>query len=134
MDIKEVKEHLRGPMIPVITHLKADLSVDAEAITKEVGHLVERGMVTGKGVLLAVGAGGDCNMLSVAERKTAAQAIVTGAAGRVPVLVGAQDTNVNVMIEMAQFADEIGADGYGIDASDAVRAVRQSLGLAALPT
>ena len=30
-----------------------------------------------------------------------------------------------------QFADEIGADGYGTDASDAVRAVRESLGLSA---
>ena len=31
------------------------------------------------------------------------------------------------------FADEIGADGFGLDASDAVRAVRESLGLAAVP-
>ena len=115
MNIQEVKQKLCGPMIPVITHLKEDLSVDAEAIKKEVNHLVERGIVTGQGVLLAVGAGGDFNMLSPAERKTAAQAIVDGAAGRVPVLVGAQDTNVNVMIELARFAEEIGA--YGIQMS-----------------
>lgn len=31
-----------------------------------------------------------------------------------------------------EFADEIGADGFGVDASDAVRAVRESLGLAAV--
>jgi len=31
-----------------------------------------------------------------------------------------------------EFADEIGADGYGTDASDAVRAVRESLGLEAI--
>ena len=115
MDIKEVKQQLCGPMIPVITHLKADLSVDEEAIKKEVNHLVERGLVTGQGVLLAVGAGGDFNMLSPAERKLAAKAIVDGADGRVPVLVGAQDTNVNVMIEMARFAEDIGA--YGIQMS-----------------
>lgn len=115
MDIQAVKQTLCGPMIPVITHLKDDLSVDAEAITNEVNHLVDRGMVTGNGVLLAVGAGGDFNMLSPAERKTAAKAIVDGSAGRVPVIVGAQDTNVNVMIEMARFAEEIGA--YGIQMS-----------------
>lgn len=115
MDIREVKQILCGPMIPVITHLRADLSIDAEAITQEVNHLVERGIVTGQGVLLAVGAGGDFNMLTPAERKTVAKAIVDGAAGRAPVLVGAQDTNVNVMIEMAQFAEEIGA--YGIQVS-----------------
>ena len=32
-----------------------------------------------------------------------------------------------------EFADEIGADGFGFDASDAVRAVRESLGLTAVP-
>jgi 5-methyltetrahydrofolate--homocysteine methyltransferase len=31
-----------------------------------------------------------------------------------------------------EFADDIGADGYGADASDAVRAVRESLGLSAV--
>jgi 5-methyltetrahydrofolate--homocysteine methyltransferase len=30
-----------------------------------------------------------------------------------------------------EFAEEIGADGFGVDASDAVRAVRESLGLSA---
>jgi len=32
-----------------------------------------------------------------------------------------------------EFADDIGADGFGVDASDAVRAVRESLGLPAIP-
>jgi 5-methyltetrahydrofolate--homocysteine methyltransferase len=32
-----------------------------------------------------------------------------------------------------EFADAIGADGFGVDASDAVRAVRKCLGLEAVP-
>ena len=32
-----------------------------------------------------------------------------------------------------EFADAIGADGFGSDAADAIRAVRESLGLAAIP-
>lgn len=32
-----------------------------------------------------------------------------------------------------EFADDIGADGFGVDAADAVRAVRESLGLPATP-
>jgi dihydrodipicolinate synthase/N-acetylneuraminate lyase len=115
MDIQDVKQTLCGPMIPVITHLKDDLSVDAEAIKTEVNYLVEHGIRKGQGVLLAVGAGGDFNMMSPAERKTAAKAIVDGAAGRVPVVLGVQDTNVNVMIEMARYAEEIGT--YGIQMS-----------------
>ncbi|MFT5197203.1 MAG: 4-hydroxy-tetrahydrodipicolinate synthase [Cellvibrionaceae bacterium] len=115
MDIKTVKQELCGPMIPVITHLNEDLSVNVEMIKSEVDFLVDHGLVTGDGVLLAVGAGGDFNMLSLAERKTAAKAIVDAAAGRVPVIIGAQDTNVNNMIEMAQFAEEVNA--YGIQMS-----------------
>jgi len=102
-------------MIPVITHFKDDLSINVDAIKEEVNYLIDHGIVSGQGVLLAVGAGGDFNMLSLEERKQAAKAIVDASDGRVPVIIGAQDTNVNVMIEMAQFAEAIGA--YGIQFS-----------------
>ena len=112
MDIQEVKNTLCGPMIPVITNLKEDLSVDLEAIKFNVNYVVEQGFVKGSGVLLAVGAGGDFPMLTVQERKDVAKAIVEASDGRTPVLVGAQDNNPQVSLEMAQFAEEIGA--YGI--------------------
>jgi len=47
MDIQEVKRTLCGPMIPVITNLKDDLSVDLEAIKFNVNYVVERGIVKG---------------------------------------------------------------------------------------
>jgi 5-methyltetrahydrofolate--homocysteine methyltransferase len=54
-----------------------------------------------------------------------------------PVIDHFRDHDVKIIVGGAvitqEFADEIGADGYGIDASDAVRAVRESLGLAAVP-
>ncbi len=112
MDIQEVKNTLCGPMIPVITNLKDDLSVDLEDIQLNVNYIVERGIVKGSGVLLAVGAGGDFPMLTVQERKDAARAIIDAADGRVPVLIGAQDTNPSVSLELARFAEEVGA--YGI--------------------
>ncbi len=115
MNIQSVKQTLRGPMIPVITHFKDDLSINVDAIKEEVNYLIDHGIVSGQGVLLAVGAGGDFNMLSLEERKQASKAIVDASDGRVPVIIGAQDTNVNVMIEMAQFAEAIGA--YGIQFS-----------------
>ena len=63
----------------------------------------------------AAGAGGDFNMLSLDERKLVCKTIVEAADKRVPVLVGAQDTNVNNMIAMANYAEEINA--YGIQFS-----------------
>lgn len=115
MDAEQAKQALRGPMIPVITNLNKDLSIDHGAIRENVEYVVERGIVEGQGVLLAVGAGGDFPVLSAQERKDVSRTIVEAAAGRTPVLVGAQDDNPQVMIEMAQFAEEIGA--YGIQMS-----------------
>ncbi len=112
MDINEVKQTLRGPMIPVITNLKDDLSIDHASIRENVRYVVERGIVRGQGVLLAAGAGGDFPMLSLEERKDVCKTIVEAAAGEAPVLVGAQDTNPAVCIAMAQWAEEIGA--YGV--------------------
>jgi 4-hydroxy-tetrahydrodipicolinate synthase len=107
----QVKCMLRGPMVPVLTHYQEDLSIDANAITENVRTIVGRGIVAGQGVLLAGGAGGDFPMLSLEERKLVARTIVEAADGRVPVVVGAQDTNVAVAIEMARFAEKIGACG-----------------------
>ena len=109
MDLAEVKRTLRGPMIPVITNLNDDLSINHAAITENVRYVVERGITTGHGVLLAAGAGGDFPMLTVAERKAVSETIAKAADGRAPVVVGAQDTNVTTMIEMAQCAEQIGA-------------------------
>jgi len=51
-----------------------------------------------------------------------------------PVVDHFKDRDVKIVVGGAvitqDFADDIGADGFGLDASDAVRAVRESLGLA----
>jgi 5-methyltetrahydrofolate--homocysteine methyltransferase len=51
-----------------------------------------------------------------------------------PVVDHFRDRDVKIVVGGAvitqDFADDIGADGFGLDASDAVRAVRESLGLA----
>ena len=90
MDIDEVKKIIRGPMIPVITSLNKDLSIYTSAIKEEVNFLIEHGIKEGQGVLLAAGAGGDFNMLSLDERKLVCRTIVEASEDRIPVLVGAQ--------------------------------------------
>ena len=114
-NIEQIKQDLRGPMMPIITSFKEDLSLDLDTVQENVRFLIDGGIITGKGVMLAVGAGGDFPMLSLEERKKTARAIVEAANGQTPVLVGAQDTDPRVSIEMAEYAREIGA--YGIQAS-----------------
>ena len=48
MDIESVKQTLRGPMIPAITHFRDDLSVNEEAIKEEVNFLIEHGIQAGQ--------------------------------------------------------------------------------------
>ena len=102
-------QDLRGPMIAAITHYRDDLSVDHDAITENVRYRVGRGIRCGHGVLLAAGAGGDFPMLTLEERKQVAETIVHAARGQTPVVVGAQDTGPRVSIELAHWAEEIGA-------------------------
>jgi 4-hydroxy-tetrahydrodipicolinate synthase len=109
MDRHAVKAMLRGPMVPVLTILRDDLAIDHAAIRQNVQYLIDRGIESGNGVLLAVGAGGDFPMLSLDERKLAASTIAEAAGARVPVILGAQDTNVNHMIELARWAESLGA-------------------------
>lgn len=109
MDRTEALKSLRGPVIPVITHYRDDLSVDHETIRRDVRYLVEHGIGHGHGVLLGAGAGGDFPMLTLDERKEVAETIVNAAGGDVPVVVGAQDTDVRAMIELARCAEEMGA-------------------------
>lgn len=116
MDINEVKSVLCGPVIPLVTHYHADGSIHLDATAEEARHLAERGIVHGRGVFLGVGAGGDFPLLSVEDRKAVAKAIVDAAHGRTPVLVGAQDTNVYASIEIAQWAESIGAFGIQLSA------------------
>ena len=57
-------------------YLKEDRSVDHAATAENVSFIVRRGVVRGRGVLLAVGAGGDFPTLTVDERKQVAKTIV----------------------------------------------------------
>jgi len=111
MTIEQARRTICGPLIPVITHYRDDLSVDHDAIRENVRYVVDRGVRTGSGVLLAAGAGGDFPMLTLDERKAVSETVVRAADGRTPVLVGAQDTNPNTSIELARTAEEIGAWG-----------------------
>ena len=113
--VEQVKRDLRGPAMPIVTMLKDDLSLDLDAIRDNVRFLIDGGIATGKGMMLAGGAGGDFPMLSLEERKQVAQAVVESADGTAPVLIGGQDTDIRVTLELAEYGREIGA--YAIQIS-----------------
>jgi 4-hydroxy-tetrahydrodipicolinate synthase len=104
-------DRLKGPVAPVLTPFKTDLSLDVRGLGRNVAGMVERGMGKEAGFLLAVGAGGEFPSLSDEERMRVAETIVKKAAGRLPVFVGVQHTNSLAAIALAKHAKRIGADG-----------------------
>lgn len=104
-------ERLKGPVAPVLTPFKDDLSLDLAGLERNVANQVNKGMGEESGFLLAVGAGGEFPSLDHAERKRVAETVVRVAKGQVPVFVGVQHTNPMAAIDLAKHARDIGADG-----------------------
>ncbi len=115
MRISEVKKVMRGPLAPVLTVYKEDLSLDLDATQENVDQQIHRGMAKGKGILLAAGAGGDFPLLSHDERKAVIKAVAEAAGDRGTVLGTAQSPLTQEAIEFAQWSQEVGC--YGIQLS-----------------
>ncbi len=109
---KELKEVLVGPNITLITPFKeGTYELDEEGLAANTNALIDAGVTTGNGVLIASGSNGECYAMTQEERKRVVEIVVAEANGRVPVLVGGNHTATNLAIELAAHADKVGADG-----------------------
>ncbi len=73
-------------------------------------YLIDHGFGEGRGCVLAAGSGGDFPMLSLEERQDVATAVAEVCRGKLPFMVGAQDTDVRNSIALARLAEELGAE------------------------
>ncbi len=96
--------------IPTLFHDDQEMSINLPAIRRHVRFVIEGGIVTGTGVLLAGGAAGDFSTLSFDERIMVAEAIIEESQGRVPVVMGAQTTSTLELARLAKAAQRIGAE------------------------
>ncbi len=111
MDRERAKSRLRGCYVTLPTLFRdEDLAVDLPAIRRHVRFLIDAGIETGTGVLLAGGGAGDFSTLSFDERVRIAETAVDEANGRVPVVMGAQTTSTLELVELARAAERIGAE------------------------
>ena len=106
------RKRLQGCYVTLPTMFRDDveLSVDLDAMRRHVRFLVDGGITTGTGVLLAGGAAGDFSTMTFDERVAVTEAVVSEAAGRVPVVMGGQTTSTRELVRLARKAAEIGAD------------------------
>ncbi len=111
MDRVKARGRLCGCYVTIPTlFCDQDLGVDLDAIRKHVEFLIDGGITTGTGVLLASGAAGDFSTMTFEERVQVAAAVVEAAQGRVPVAMGAQTTSTRELMKLAQAAQRVGAE------------------------
>ncbi|MBY8976443.1 4-hydroxy-tetrahydrodipicolinate synthase [Rhodobacteraceae bacterium NNCM2] len=96
----------KGSMPALVTPF-ANGQVDFECLKR----LVEWQIEEGSHGLVPVGTTGESPTLSHEEHEAVIEAVVTQAAGRVPVIAGAGSNNTDEAIRFVQFAKKVGADG-----------------------
>jgi 4-hydroxy-tetrahydrodipicolinate synthase len=102
---------LKGIIVPVVTPVTEEETVDYEGLRRVVRHVLDGGV---HGVFAMGGTGNFCSF-TAEQRFEAARAIVREVGGKVPVLVGAMDSSTPLVIRNAQLAREAGADAIVVE-------------------
>lgn len=97
----------RGTGIALVTPFKEDFSVDVEALTNIVNHVIDNGA----DFLVALGTTSEAPTLTPDEKQLVVKTILDANAGRLPVLLGMGGNNTNTVVEAIKNQDFTGIDG-----------------------
>lgn len=109
MYTSEQKEMFKGIGALVLTPFNKDLSINYSGITGNVRYMVANGITSENGFLIANGTMSECYALTMNERKEIIKQVVEAAGDDVPVMAGCNDTAAHNVIELANYAKEVGA-------------------------
>jgi 4-hydroxy-tetrahydrodipicolinate synthase len=109
MYTEEQKKLFRGVGALVLTPFNEDLSINHDGIAVNARYIIDNGITTGNGFLIANGTMSECYALTMEERKQVIKKVVETAAGDAPVMAGCNDTAAHNVIELAKYAKEVGA-------------------------
>jgi 4-hydroxy-tetrahydrodipicolinate synthase len=104
--LQESFSMFRGSFTALVTPFRQDGSLDEKAFAD----LIEWQIGEGTQGLVPVGTTGESPTLSHAEHRRVVEICVETAKGRVPVIAGAGSNKTNEAIELAQYAEKVGAD------------------------
>jgi 4-hydroxy-tetrahydrodipicolinate synthase len=111
MDRRKTIDRLRGCFLAVPTLFnERDFSLNLDGMRRHVSFMIENGLRLGNATFLVNGASGEFPVLSIDERRRTAEAVISVAAGKVGVIVGAQTPSTLDAVRIARHAQEIGAD------------------------
>jgi 4-hydroxy-tetrahydrodipicolinate synthase len=102
---------LRGIIVPIVTPINDDESVDFEGLRRVLQYVLDGGV---HAIFVMGGTGNFCSF-TTDERFAVTRAVVKQVNGRVPVLVGAMDSTTRLMVRNAELAAEAGADAIVVE-------------------
>ncbi len=102
-----MKTKIHGVLAALVTPMKAGEKIDFEALADITDHLIRKGL---RG-LIPLGSTGEFYALSPQERRDVLKVTLDAAAGRVPVLAGANGGSTAEVVEHCRQAERMGASG-----------------------
>jgi 4-hydroxy-tetrahydrodipicolinate synthase len=101
------REHFKGVWAATATPFTEDLAFDEAGFVSNMNHWVG---TLGLAGLFVCGKQGEFFSMSVAERKRCFELAVNTSAGRAGIVTSCSDTNLDVVLDLARYSQQIGAD------------------------
>lgn len=103
-------KEIKGVVIPILTPLKPDETVDVPSLRRLVNYLIDNGV---HGIWVS-GTTGEFGNLTDKERLISMEAVVDEVAGRVPIIGNVSGGSTQLSISLALDAREMGMDGLAV--------------------
>ncbi len=97
----------KGTGVALVTPFKADQSIDTDALTRIVNHVIDNGA----DFLVVLGTTSEAPTLTKEEKNLVISTILKANAGRLPILLGMGGNNTQAVIEAVKAQDFAGIDG-----------------------
>ena len=101
------RQNMKGIWAAAMTPFAADLLLDEDGYRHNMRHWIDELKIDG---LFVSGKQGEFASMSLAERKRTFELAVEETAGRAGVILSCSDQNIDVVIELAKYAQALGAD------------------------
>ena len=108
-DPTRVKQELRGPGVLVMAPFNADLSLNRQALKRNIRYILDGGLGAGQGFLICPCGTGEYLALSPEEHRQMVEVAVDVTDGQLPVVAGVAGCDINEVIGLAENARKAGA-------------------------
>ena len=103
-------QNIRGVIVPILTPLNSDETVDTQSLRRLVNYLIDNGV---HGIWTS-GTTGEFASLSDRQRLISMETVVDEVAGRVPIIGNVSGPSTQLSLQMALDVQEMGMDGVAV--------------------